>query len=57
MRKMNTLEIRCAGCNQLLRKIPGKEPVGTAKTPGRCCAEKFKLSQQACHPVPLEPLE
>lgn len=54
---MEALEIRCIGCNTLVRKFEGKQPVKVAKTIATCCAEKLKLPQHACHALPPEPLE
>ena len=47
---MQTLEIRCFGCEDLLRKFKGDASVEVVKAVGQCCAHDFKLPQAACYP-------
>lgn len=57
MRDQAPLEIRCFGCNTLIRKFDGEGAPTVAKTIGTCCAQRFDLPQAACHSLPPEPLE
>ncbi len=47
---MRALEIRCFGCEDLLRRFKGTAPAEVLKAVGQCCAHDLKLPQAACYP-------